>query len=148
MAPTTLIRFSSLPLELFSKPVISITPKDVFEDQHFNLSCRSFNISEKHMASRNVKYTLYKDNKRLIDGYFTALASKANSGIYYCEAFAKGITKVSMPLVVNVKGKQTIELSGDLVIVNVHVVGSKNRILFHSNIITLNCTCLYQSEMT
>lgn len=95
-----------------------MTPKDVFEDQYFNLSCKSFNISEKHINSRNVKYALYKDKKRLTDGHITALASKASSGNYYCEAKAKDITKVSMKLVINVKGKQTIELFNYLVIMS------------------------------
>lgn len=82
-----------------------MTPKDVFEEEHFNLSCRSFNISE---TSRDVEYTLYKDNKPLIDRhFFTTLASKDSSGSYYCQAKAKGITKDSMPLVINVKGKRT-----------------------------------------
>lgn len=56
-----------------------------------------------------MKYRLYKDKKHLRDGQvFSTLASKASSGSYYCEAKAKGITKTSMPLVINVKGKQTI----------------------------------------
>lgn len=83
-----------------------MTSKDVFEEQQFNLSCMS------HKISKHVTYTLYKDNKPLTDGhFFRFVASKASSGLYYCEAKANGITKVSMPLVINVKGKKTIQLS-------------------------------------
>lgn len=83
-----------------------MTPEYVFEGQHFNLSCRSFNISQTQITAK-VKYSLYKDNNRLIDGHvFNTTASTANSGNYYCKAAAEGITKVSMPLVINVKGKQ------------------------------------------
>lgn len=86
-----------------------MTPKNVFEEQHFNLSCRSFNISETHIASKDVMYSLYKDKKHLRNGhFFQTLASKVSSGTYYCKAEAKGITKESMPLDINVKGKQTI----------------------------------------
>ncbi|XP_017348679.1 platelet endothelial cell adhesion molecule [Ictalurus punctatus] len=89
--------------ELFSRPTLSMTPEYVFEGQHFNLSCRSFNISQTQITAK-VKYSLYKDNNRLIDGHvFNTTASTANSGNYYCKAAAEGITKVSMPLVINVK---------------------------------------------
>ncbi|GAA6096359.1 platelet endothelial cell adhesion molecule isoform X1 [Tachysurus ichikawai] len=86
--------------ELFSGPNLSVTPEHVFEGQHFNLSCSS----QAQNNTIDMKYRLYKDKKHLRDGQvFSTLASKASSGSYYCEAKAKGITKTSMPLVINVK---------------------------------------------
>lgn len=86
-----------------------MTPKDVFEEQPFSLSCRSVNTSEARNPSIDMKYRLYKDKKHLTDRhFFKTLASKDSSGSYYCEAEAKGIIKASLPLVINVKGKQTI----------------------------------------
>ncbi|XP_047657017.1 platelet endothelial cell adhesion molecule isoform X3 [Tachysurus fulvidraco] len=86
--------------ELFSCPNLSVTPEHVFEGQHFNLSCSS----QAQIDTIDMKYRLYKDKKHLRDGQvFGTLASKASSGSYYCEAKAKGITKTSMPLVINVK---------------------------------------------
>lgn len=83
-----------------------MTPKYVFEEQRFNLSC---SISETQITSTDVKYSIYKDKKHLKVGQvFSGLASKASSGSYYCKAEAKGINKTSMPLVINVKGKQTL----------------------------------------
>ncbi|MCJ8739418.1 hypothetical protein PDJAM_G00046870 [Pangasius djambal] len=90
--------------ELFSRPILSMTPKYVFEEQHFNLSCRSFSTSQTQIAPINMKYSLYKDKKHLIDRQvFSTVASTTSSGNYYCQVEAKGITKVSMPLDVNVK---------------------------------------------
>ncbi|KAM9457012.1 platelet endothelial cell adhesion molecule isoform 2-T2 [Clarias gariepinus] len=90
--------------ELFSRPVLTMTPNDVFEDQQFNLSCRSYNISKKQIAPTDVKYSLYKDEKLLTAGHiFSTSASKVSSGNYYCKAEAKGITKASTPLVIKVK---------------------------------------------
>ncbi|XP_060748568.1 platelet endothelial cell adhesion molecule isoform X1 [Tachysurus vachellii] len=86
--------------ELFSRPNLSVTPEHVFEGQHFNLSCSS----QAQIDTIDMKYSLYKDKKHLRNGQvFGTLASKASSGSYYCEAKAKGITKTSMPLVINVK---------------------------------------------
>ncbi|XP_060757464.1 platelet endothelial cell adhesion molecule isoform X3 [Neoarius graeffei] len=87
--------------ELFSRPILTMTPKYVFEEQRFNLSC---SISETQITSTDVKYSIYKDKKHLKVGQvFSGLASKASSGSYYCKAEAKGINKTSMPLVINVK---------------------------------------------
>lgn len=86
-----------------------MTPELVFEGQHFNLSCSS----QTQIAPIDVRYRLYKDKKPLNDGQvFSILASKASSGSYYCTAEAKGINKTSMPLVINVKGKQTFSAYG------------------------------------
>lgn len=91
---------------MFSRPVLTMTPNDVFEDQQFNLSCRSYNISKKQIAPTDVKYSLYKDEKLLTAGHiFSTSARKVSSGNYYCKAEAKGITKASTPLVIKVKGK-------------------------------------------
>ncbi|KAF4092679.1 hypothetical protein AMELA_G00023500 [Ameiurus melas] len=89
--------------ELFSTPTLSMTPENVLEGQHFSLSCRNINISQTQITAI-VKYSLYKDNNRLIDGHvFNTTASTASSGNYLCKAAANGITKVSTPLVINVK---------------------------------------------
>ncbi|KAI5097484.1 platelet endothelial cell adhesion molecule isoform X2 [Silurus meridionalis] len=84
--------------ELFSRPVLSMTPDYVFEGQKFTLKCKSLAISEPQI---NVKYTLYKDKKKLSSS--STLANKDSSGTYYCEAEANNITKASTTLVVNVK---------------------------------------------
>ncbi|KAF5908122.1 platelet endothelial cell adhesion molecule-like isoform X2, partial [Clarias magur] len=90
--------------ELFSRPVLTMTPNNVFEDEQFNLSCRSYNISESQIAATDVKYSLYKDEKLITAGHiFSTLAKKDSRGNYYCKAEAKGITKASTPLVIKVK---------------------------------------------
>ncbi|XP_072549286.1 platelet endothelial cell adhesion molecule [Salminus brasiliensis] len=90
--------------ELFSRPVLSVTPKQVFLEQIFSLSCRSPKIFRKRITDADVKYTLYKNQHLLKAGHiFNFTASQASNGNYTCRATAKGITKESNQLTINAK---------------------------------------------
>ncbi|XP_062875009.1 platelet endothelial cell adhesion molecule isoform X2 [Trichomycterus rosablanca] len=90
--------------ELFSAPVLKITPEQVFEGQNFHLNCMSYDISKKRINNTDVRYTLFKGQHLLKrSSIYNSVANKASSGNYTCTAEAKGIRKTSMSLLLNVK---------------------------------------------
>ncbi|XP_036445479.1 platelet endothelial cell adhesion molecule [Colossoma macropomum] len=90
--------------ELFSMPVLSMTPEQVFEGQSFSLSCSSSMKFQQRINHTDVKYTLYKNQHPLKTGQiFKYTATQATNGNYTCMAEAKGIKKNSKQLIINVK---------------------------------------------
>ncbi|KAL7860281.1 hypothetical protein AOLI_G00166300 [Acnodon oligacanthus] len=90
--------------ELFSTPVLSMTPEQVFEGWSFSLSCWSSMISQQRINHTDMKYTLYKNQHLLKTGHiFRYTASQSMSGNYTCTAEAKGIKKTSKQLTIDVK---------------------------------------------
>ncbi|XP_036427276.1 platelet endothelial cell adhesion molecule isoform X3 [Colossoma macropomum] len=85
--------------ELFSKPVLTITPVGVFEGQPFNVICKSSNFESKRIRQDEVKYSIYR-NEHLVtpgafDGGYRDIAGTHTDGNYTCNAQTKNIIKWS-----------------------------------------------------
>ncbi|XP_058627861.1 platelet endothelial cell adhesion molecule isoform X2 [Onychostoma macrolepis] len=90
--------------ELFSKPILRMSPDQVFEGERFTLTCSSNVISSVKIGKADIKYVLLKDGRRISEvAKYENTASPATNGQYYCMATAKEVNKTSSPL--NVKAK-------------------------------------------
>uniref|UniRef100_A0A3B1KDX9 Platelet and endothelial cell adhesion molecule 1a n=1 Tax=Astyanax mexicanus TaxID=7994 RepID=A0A3B1KDX9_ASTMX len=89
---------------LLSRPVLSMSPQQVFQGQMLTLSCRTLNINQERITKADVKFELYKDQHPLKEGHtFNFTASQSSNGNYTCRATAKNITKESKQLIINAK---------------------------------------------
>uniref|UniRef100_A0A673ZUV7 Platelet endothelial cell adhesion molecule-like n=1 Tax=Salmo trutta TaxID=8032 RepID=A0A673ZUV7_SALTR len=94
--------------ELFSLPVLTMYPTEVFEREKITLTCKSTNYSSDRISASDVKYSIYKDNYTLTPGSFNGIyvvpeAVRNSSGIYSCKADARMISKYSAELPVQAK---------------------------------------------
>ncbi|KAL1006029.1 hypothetical protein UPYG_G00066970 [Umbra pygmaea] len=92
--------------ELFSKPVLAMEPKEVFEMEEFNLTCKSSNYSSDRISMSDLKYSFYKDDNLLaagsVNGIYILKAQNPN-GNYFCKAEAMMVSKFSEKLTVRAK---------------------------------------------
>ncbi|KAK9978222.1 hypothetical protein ABG768_019983 [Culter alburnus] len=85
--------------ELFSKPILRMSPGQVFEGERFTLTCSSAVSSLEKIKKVDIKYVLLKEDQRIYSGAnYSATASPATNGKYSCMAVAKGVNKTSQPL--------------------------------------------------
>uniref|UniRef100_W5KIY7 Platelet and endothelial cell adhesion molecule 1a n=1 Tax=Astyanax mexicanus TaxID=7994 RepID=W5KIY7_ASTMX len=97
-------KISTAELFLLSRPVLSMSPQQVFQGQMLTLSCRTLNINQERITKADVKFELYKDQHPLKEGHtFNFTASQSSNGNYTCRATAKNITKESKQLIINAK---------------------------------------------
>ncbi|KAJ8363598.1 hypothetical protein SKAU_G00124290 [Synaphobranchus kaupii] len=93
--------------ELFSKPILTMEPHEVFEKESFSLACSSANISTERIQQNDVKYSLYNNGRLLtagdFRGKFSNKAHTSHNGNYTCEAVAKMIRKPSNVIVFKAK---------------------------------------------
>ncbi|XP_071032778.1 platelet endothelial cell adhesion molecule isoform X2 [Oncorhynchus clarkii lewisi] len=94
--------------ELFSQPVLTMYPTEVFEREKITLTCKSTNYSSDRISASDVKYSIYKDNYTLTSGSFNGIyvvpgVVPNSSGIYSCKADARMISKYSAKLPVQAK---------------------------------------------
>uniref|UniRef100_A0A673JZ69 Si:dkey-237i9.8 n=1 Tax=Sinocyclocheilus rhinocerous TaxID=307959 RepID=A0A673JZ69_9TELE len=84
------------PLELFSMPVLIINPAEVFEGEHFTISCQINSFASEKIQRDDIKYSIFGDKTLVIkDNRYSGTAGKASNGKYMCIAEAKGIIKES-----------------------------------------------------
>lgn len=103
-------------LELFSQPVLAITPESVFEGQQFTVTCRSSNHASERISQEDVKYSI-KRNEDVVtpgafNGVYSAMAGANTNGNYTCHAQVKTITKWSQSTIFRAKGKVSPPKSG------------------------------------
>ncbi|XP_048040762.1 platelet endothelial cell adhesion molecule isoform X2 [Megalobrama amblycephala] len=85
--------------ELFSKPILRMSPGQVFEGEQFTLTCSSAVSSQEKIKKVDIKYALWKEDRHISSGAnYSATASPATNGKYSCMAVAKGVNKTSQPL--------------------------------------------------
>ncbi|XP_073712971.1 platelet endothelial cell adhesion molecule-like [Misgurnus anguillicaudatus] len=85
--------------ELFSKPMLKLSPDQVFEGDSFRLTCTCENFSK-----ADISFNLLKEDQRISStATYTGIASSATNGNYFCVAMAKGVNKTSLPLVFKAK---------------------------------------------
>ncbi|XP_067313379.1 platelet endothelial cell adhesion molecule isoform X2 [Pseudorasbora parva] len=90
--------------ELFSKPILRMSPGEVFEGERFTLKCSSAVSSPEKIKKADIKYVLLKEDRRIhSDDNYSVTASLATNGKYACMAEAKGISKTSERLVLKAK---------------------------------------------
>lgn len=101
--------------ELFSKPHLSVEPLDIFEGEHFGLTC-SVDINYPEKVSReSLQFSIYKDNVSLnTSDTYSAMASPDRNGNYTCKvqssSLALSLAKESQTISVKAKGESLTEL--------------------------------------
>ncbi|KAJ8399718.1 hypothetical protein AAFF_G00408230 [Aldrovandia affinis] len=92
---------------LFSPPLLTMSPREVFENEFFSLTCSSANISTERIHRNELKYYIFKDGQIITLGRFNGeYRNRANTslnGNYYCVAEAKRIRKTSNGIVFKAK---------------------------------------------
>ncbi|XP_059406154.1 platelet endothelial cell adhesion molecule isoform X2 [Carassius carassius] len=84
--------------ELFSKPILRMSPNEVFEGERFTLTCSSNVTSSAKIVKADIKYVLLKDGRHISAvAKNEDTASPATNGKYYCMAMAKEVNKTSSP---------------------------------------------------
>ncbi|XP_020342382.1 platelet endothelial cell adhesion molecule-like isoform X2 [Oncorhynchus kisutch] len=77
--------------ELFSKPVLVMKPREVFEIERFTLNCDTDRYSHERINIGDVKYSLFRNQVLLTSGgNYTATAHPSLNGNYSCQAQALG----------------------------------------------------------
>uniref|UniRef100_A0A673WX75 Platelet endothelial cell adhesion molecule n=1 Tax=Salmo trutta TaxID=8032 RepID=A0A673WX75_SALTR len=77
--------------ELFSKPVLVMKPREVFETERFTLNCDTDRYSHERINIGDVKYSLYRNQVLLTSGgNYSATAHPSLNGNYSCQAQAQG----------------------------------------------------------
>uniref|UniRef100_A0A8C7S325 Platelet endothelial cell adhesion molecule n=1 Tax=Oncorhynchus mykiss TaxID=8022 RepID=A0A8C7S325_ONCMY len=77
--------------ELFSKPVLVMKPREVFETERFTLNCDTDRYSHERINIGDVKYSLYRNQVLLTSGgNYSATARPSLNGNYSCQAQAQG----------------------------------------------------------
>ncbi|XP_016297205.1 platelet endothelial cell adhesion molecule-like isoform X4 [Sinocyclocheilus anshuiensis] len=90
--------------ELFSKPILRMSPDQLFEGERFTLTCSSTVISSVKIGKADIKYVLLKDGRRIAAvAKYDDTASLATNGNYYCMAMAKEVNKTSLPFILKAK---------------------------------------------
>ncbi|XP_017548541.2 platelet endothelial cell adhesion molecule isoform X1 [Pygocentrus nattereri] len=85
--------------ELFSKPILTITPVGVFEGQPFTVTCKSSDFASERISRDQVKYSILMNGQSVtlgaFNGEYNATASTQTNGNYTCNAQANNILKWS-----------------------------------------------------
>ncbi|XP_040891547.1 platelet endothelial cell adhesion molecule isoform X3 [Toxotes jaculatrix] len=92
-------------MELFSKPTLTITPSEIFQNEFMTLTCRSEIYVSERLSTEELTYNLEPDDSGLTKrspGVYTGYALLDNAN-YTCVAKAKGIMKFSETLTVRPK---------------------------------------------
>ncbi|KAM9474519.1 platelet endothelial cell adhesion molecule-like isoform 1-T1 [Salvelinus alpinus] len=77
--------------ELFSRPVLVMKPREVFETQRFTLNCDTDRYSHERINIGDVKYSLYRNQVLVTSGgNYSATAHPSLNGNYSCQAQAQG----------------------------------------------------------
>lgn len=92
--------------ELFSAPVLSITPAEVFERQQFTVTCASSEVASERIERRDVKYTIYRKKQVLSSdgGAYVTTATAETNGEYTCSARVNDTIKQSRSVIFRSKG--------------------------------------------
>ncbi|XP_062853212.1 platelet endothelial cell adhesion molecule [Trichomycterus rosablanca] len=85
--------------ELFSQPILTITPAEVFEKQQFTVTCRSSDYASERIRPNEITYSIYRNNLKLIsgsiNGMYKGVAGAETNGNYSCVAQVSVINKTS-----------------------------------------------------
>ncbi|XP_058635968.1 platelet endothelial cell adhesion molecule isoform X6 [Onychostoma macrolepis] len=82
--------------ELFSMPVLSFHPAEVFEGERFTISCQIKSFASEKIRRDDIRYSIFQDKIPVINGSrYSGTAGKASNGKYICVAEAKEIIKES-----------------------------------------------------
>ncbi|TRY74217.1 hypothetical protein DNTS_001649, partial [Danionella cerebrum] len=90
--------------ELYRRPILEMSPPEVFEGERFSLSCSSAVKAPERIKKTDIRYILLKEDRRIsaIPSYEDT-ASLVNNGRYFCLANAKGVNKTSLPVLLKAK---------------------------------------------
>ncbi|XP_046703839.1 platelet endothelial cell adhesion molecule isoform X3 [Silurus meridionalis] len=107
--------------ELFSTPVLTITPAEVFEKESFNVTCRSSKIASERIGHDDVKYFIYRSNKMISsdNGIYKTMAKNETNGNYTCTAQVNNTIKWSQWITFTAKvlvSKPTITVLNEVIL--------------------------------
>lgn len=95
--------------ELFSVPVLSIHPAEVFEGENFTISCQISSFASEKIQREDITYSIFRDKTSVINSNkYSGTAGKVTNGEYWCTANANGITKKSQRELFGAKGRQCL----------------------------------------
>ncbi|KAI2666635.1 Platelet endothelial cell adhesion molecule [Labeo rohita] len=120
--------------ELFSKPILSISPVQVFEGQRFILNCTSNVTSPVKITKADIKYMIGPISAA---ARYEETASLATNGNYTCMAMVKEVNKISLPLILKAKVPVSIPV---LRAVNKVIIGKPFNVLCEAENGTLPIT--------
>uniref|UniRef100_A0A3B4XW03 Platelet endothelial cell adhesion molecule n=1 Tax=Seriola lalandi dorsalis TaxID=1841481 RepID=A0A3B4XW03_SERLL len=130
-------------ITLFSKPRLTLEPADLFVGDHFKLTCSVSVYFPERIRNGTMKFSIYKDNNRLIPSQtFISISHPDRNGNYTCRAETTSLThnveKESQTLVVKAKipvSKPVLSVVGGTL-----VLGKSFQLLCHSDTGTLPIT--------
>ncbi|XP_060725008.1 platelet endothelial cell adhesion molecule isoform X1 [Tachysurus vachellii] len=107
--------------ELFSTPVLTIIPAEVFEGQQVTVTCSSSEFASERIGRRDVRYSIYRNNQELgsSDSSYRDKASSRTNGNYTCTARVNNTVKWSDMKVFIAKvliSKPTITVRGEVIL--------------------------------
>lgn len=93
--------------ELFSKPVLTITPPEVFEREQFTVTCSSSEFASERIERRDVTFFIYRYKQKLHshNGTYITTASTETNGNYTCTAQVNDTIKWSRSVFLTAKGR-------------------------------------------
>lgn len=98
--------------ELFSVPALSIHPPEVFEGEHFNITCQIDIFASVRIQREDIKYFIFKEKTPVISNYrYSNTASNVTNGKYMCVAKANDIIKESSSVLFRAKGRQSLVIN-------------------------------------
>ncbi|XP_068078052.1 platelet endothelial cell adhesion molecule isoform X4 [Danio rerio] len=110
--------------QLFSVPALSIHPPEVFEGEHFDITCHTDIIASVRIQREDIKYFIYKEKTLVISNYrYSNTARNVTNGKYMCVAKANGIIKESSNVLFRAKvlvSQPEIRVDAPPVIVDKH----------------------------
>ncbi|XP_040047515.2 platelet endothelial cell adhesion molecule isoform X2 [Gasterosteus aculeatus] len=95
--------------ELFSKPQLTLQPKDLFEGDRLKMTCSVSIYASERIGNESMRFSIYKDGAKLTDARtYNTTAEPPTNGNYTCRAEATSLSytdvaKESQALVVKAK---------------------------------------------
>lgn len=125
--------------ELFSKPRLSVQPMEIFEGDHFMLTCSVSVFFPDKIDNDTMKFSIYRNNKLIGAKTYRAVARPSENGNYTCKVEVASLTQyfVKESKTVVVKAKVPVSKPVLSVVGGTLVLGKRFQLLCQSDSGTL-----------
>ncbi|XP_074789821.1 LOW QUALITY PROTEIN: platelet endothelial cell adhesion molecule [Myripristis murdjan] len=73
--------------DLFSKPLLTVEPRDIFEGERFKLTCSVSSYAAQRIDRETIQFSIYRDDILLSKSHtYSAVAHSSQNGNYTCKA--------------------------------------------------------------